>query len=109
MFVSENIKFREHYLLHLTNMCLGKVRSRRKSQLSALAHNLLRSFQLRTLAILKRYSCTRTYTDTLVGKRTRCALLIPGAGSREGMGRRQVLRMTASTIIRALHERVAHA
>jgi hypothetical protein len=78
-------------------------------QLSVLAHNLLRGFQLQTLATPKRRSRKRTYAYTLRSMRTLRFLLIARAGRLARIGGRQVLRMTANPIARTLYERVAHA
>jgi hypothetical protein len=78
-------------------------------QLSVLAHNLLRSFQLQTLATPKPRSRKRTYAYTLRSMRTLRFLLIASAGRLARIGGRQVLRMTQNPITQALYERVAHA
>jgi hypothetical protein len=77
-------------------------------QLSVLAHNLLRSFQLQTLATPKPRSRKRTYAYTLQSMRTLRFLLITRAGRLARIGGRQVLRMTQNPVTQTLYERVAH-
>jgi len=78
-------------------------------QLSVLAHNLLRSFQLQTLATPKPRSWKRTYAYALRSMRTLRFLLIARAGRLARVGGRQVLQMTENPITQTLYERVAHA
>jgi DDE family transposase len=78
-------------------------------QVSVLAHNLLRSFQLQTLATPKLRSHKRTYAYTLRSMRTLRFLLIARAGRLARIGGRQVLRMTENALTQKLYERVAHA
>ena len=78
-------------------------------QVSVLAHNLLRSFQLQTLATPKPRSRKRTYAYTLRSMRTLRFLLIARAGRLARIGGRQVLRMTQNPVTQALYERVSHA
>lgn len=78
-------------------------------QLSVLAHNLLRSFQLQTLAPPKPRSRKRTYAYALRSMRTLRFLLIARAGRLARIGGRQVMRMTQNPITQSLYERVAHA
>jgi hypothetical protein len=78
-------------------------------QVSVLAHNLLRSFQLQTLATPKPRSRKRTYAYTLRSMRTLRFLLIARAGRLARIGGRQVLRMTQNSMTQTLYERVAHA
>ncbi len=78
-------------------------------QLSILAHNLLRSFQLHTLATPKPRSRKRTYAYALRSMRTLRFLLIARAGRLARIGGRQVLRMTQNPVTQALFERVGHA
>ncbi len=78
-------------------------------QLSVLAHNLLRSFQLQTLATPKPRTRKRTYAYALRSMRTLRFLLIARAGRLARIGGRQVLRMTQNPVTQTLYERVAHA
>jgi Transposase DDE domain group 1 len=78
-------------------------------QLSVLAHNLLRSFQLHTLATAKPRSRKRTYAYAFRRMRTLRFLLITRAGRLARIGGRQVLRMTQNPVTQELYERVAHA
>lgn len=78
-------------------------------QLSILAHNLMRSFQLHTLATPKPRSRKRTYAYALRSMRTLRFLLIARAGRLARIGGRQVLRMTQNPVTQALFERVGHA
>jgi len=78
-------------------------------QLSVLAHNLMRSFQLQTLATPKPRSRKRTYAYTLRSMRTLRFLLIARAGRLARIGGRQVLRLTWNPATQALYDRVAHA
>jgi hypothetical protein len=78
-------------------------------QVSILAHNLLRSFQLHTLATPKPRSRKRTYAYALRRMRTLRFLLIARAGRVARIGGRQVLRMTKNPVTQALYERVSHA
>ena len=74
-------------------------------QLSVLAHNLLRSFQLQTLATPKPRSRKRTYAYALRSMRTLRFLLIARAGRLARIGGRQVLRMTQNPITQTLYDR----
>lgn len=78
-------------------------------QLSVLAHNLMRSFQLHTLATPKRRSRKRTYAYTLRSMRTLRFLLIARAGRLARLGGRQVLRLSWNPATQALYDRVSHA
>jgi Transposase DDE domain group 1 len=77
--------------------------------LSVLAHNLLRSFQLQTLATPKPRSPKRTYAFALRSMRTLRFLLIARAGRLARIDGRQVLRLTHNPATEALYGRVAHA
>jgi hypothetical protein len=77
--------------------------------LSVLAHNLLRSFQLQTLATPKPPSRKRTYAFALRSMRTLRFLLIARAGRLTRIDGRQVLRLTQNPATEALYGRVAHA
>lgn len=78
-------------------------------QLSILAHNLMRSFQLETLATPKPRSRKRTYAYLLRSMRTLRFLLIVRAGRVTRIAGRQVLRLTHSPATQQLYERVTHA
>ena len=78
-------------------------------QVSVLAHNLMRSFQLQTLATPKPRSRKRTYGYTLRSMRTLRFLLIARAGRLTRIGGRQVLRLSWNPATQALYERVSHA
>ncbi|MFQ5947188.1 MAG: IS1380 family transposase [Anaerolineae bacterium] len=77
-------------------------------QLSVLAHNLMRSFQLQTLASAKPRSRKRTYAYALRSMRTLRFLLIVRAGRLARIGGRQVLRLTWNPATQALYDRVSH-
>jgi hypothetical protein len=77
--------------------------------LSVLAHNLLRSFQLQTVATPKPRSRKRTYAFTFRSMRTLRFLLIARAGRLARIDGRHVLRLTQNPATRALYDRVAHA
>ena len=77
--------------------------------LSVLAHNLLRSFQLQTLATAKPRSRKRTYAFAFRSMRTLRFLLIARAGRLARIDGRQVLRLTQNPATEALYDRVAHA
>lgn len=77
--------------------------------LSVLAHNLLRSFQLQTLATVKPRSRKRTYAFAFRSMRTLRFLLIARAGRLARIDGRQVLRLTHNPATEALYDRVAHA
>jgi hypothetical protein len=78
-------------------------------QVSVLAHNLLRGFQLQTLATPKPRSRKRTYAYALRSRRTLRFLLIARAGRLARIGGRQVVRMTQNPVTQARYERVSHA
>ncbi len=78
-------------------------------QVSILAHNLLRSFQLQTLATPKPRSRKRTYAYRLRSMRTLRFLLIAQAGRLTRIGGRNVLRMSQNASTQKLYEQVAHA
>jgi hypothetical protein len=77
--------------------------------LSVLTHNLMRSFQLHTLAIAKPRSRKRTYAYALRSMRTLRFLLIAQAGRLARIGGRQVLRLSQNPATQALYDRVTHA
>ena len=78
-------------------------------QLSILAHTLMCSFQLHTLATAKPRSRKRTYAYALRSMRTLRFLLIARAGRVARIGGRQVLRLTWNPATQVLYDRVAHA
>ncbi len=78
-------------------------------QVSVLAHNLLRSFQLQTIATPKPRSRKRTYAYSLRSMRTLRFLLIAQAGRLARIGGRSVLRMSQNASTQKLYEQVAHA
>ncbi|HLE82161.1 MAG TPA: hypothetical protein VJA25_12815 [Dehalococcoidia bacterium] len=78
-------------------------------QLSILADNHTRSFQLRTLAEPRFRTRKRTYAYTLRSWRTLRFLLINRAGRLARISGRRVLRMTYTPATETLYHRVAHA
>lgn len=78
-------------------------------QLSVLAHNLLRSFQLQTLATVKPRSRKRTYGYAFRSMRTLRFLLITRAGRLTRIANHQVLRMAQDPITQGLYQRITHA
>ena len=78
-------------------------------QLCVLAHNLLRSFQLDTLATPKPRSRKRTYAYVLRSMRTLRFLLVVRAGRLTRIGNRQVLRLPHNPATETLYDRVVHA
>jgi hypothetical protein len=72
-------------------------------QLSVLAHNLIRSFQLDTLATPKPRSRKRTYTYLIRSMRTVRFLLITRAGRLARVGGRHVLRLSHNPPTEALY------
>jgi hypothetical protein len=77
-------------------------------QLSILAHNLIRSFQLETLAAPKPRSRKRTYAYLFPSMRTLRFLVIARAGRLTRLGGRNVLRLTKNPATETLYERIAH-
>ena len=77
-------------------------------QLSILAHNLIRSFQLETLAAPKPRSRKRTYGYLFRSMRTLRFLLIARAGRLTRLGGRNVLRLTENPATETLYEQIAH-
>ncbi len=77
-------------------------------QLSILAHNLIRSFQLETLAEPKPRSRKRTYAYLFRSMRTLRFLLIARAGRLSRLGGRNVLRLTKNPATETLYEQIAH-
>jgi Transposase DDE domain group 1 len=77
-------------------------------QLSVLAHNLIRSFQLDTLAVPKPRSRKRTYTYLIRSMRTLRFLLITRAGRLTRVGGRHVLRLSHNPATEALYASLDH-
>ena len=77
-------------------------------QLSVLAHNLARSFQLDTLATAKPRSRKRTYAYLIRSMRTLRFLLIARAGRLTRVGGRHVLRLSHNPATEALYASVDH-
>src|SRR5438876_5834518 len=78
-------------------------------QLSILAHNIARSFQLDTLATPKPRSRKRTYAYVLRSMRTLRCLPIARAGRLTRIDGRNVLRLAANPATEQLYAKVAHA
>jgi hypothetical protein len=78
-------------------------------QLSVLAYNVARSFQLDTIAPPRRRSRKRTYAYVVRSMRTRPFLLIARAGRVTRIGGRQVLRLAKNPATEALYTRIQHA
>ncbi len=72
-------------------------------QLSILAHNLIRSFQLDTLAVPKPRSRKRTYTYLIRSMRTLRFLVIARAGRLARIGGRHVLRLSHNPATETLY------
>src|SRR6266699_3369672 len=77
-------------------------------QLSVLAHNLARSFQLDTLATPKPRSRKRTYAYLIRSMRTLRFLLIARAGRLTRIGGRHVLRLSHNPATEALYASIDH-
>jgi len=77
-------------------------------QLSILAHNLIRSFQLDTLAEPKPRSRKRTYAYLIRSMRTLRFLLITRAGRLARIGGRHVLRLSHNPATEALYASLNH-
>jgi Transposase DDE domain group 1 len=78
-------------------------------QLSILAYNVARNFQLATIAEPRRRSRKRTYAYVLRSMRTLRFLLITRAGRVTRSEGRNVLRLAQNPAIEALYSRVEHA
>jgi Transposase DDE domain group 1 len=78
-------------------------------QLSVLAHNLIRSFQLDTGAEPKRRSRKRTYAFLFRSMRTLRFLVIARAGRVVRIGGRTRLRLAENPSVQQLYERLDHA
>jgi hypothetical protein len=77
-------------------------------QLSVLAHNLIRSFQLDTLAAPKPRSRKRTYTFLIRSMRTLRFLRVTRAGRLTRIGDRHVLRLSHNPATEALYASIHH-
>ncbi len=77
-------------------------------QLSVLAHNLIRSFQLDTLAAPQPRSRKRTYAALIRSMRTPRFLLITRAGRLARIGGRHVLRLSHNPAAEALYATLDH-
>lgn len=77
-------------------------------QLSVLAHNLIRSFQLDTLAVPKPRSRKRTYAYLIRSMRTLRFLLVTRAGRLTRIGGRHVLRLSHNPATEALYASIDH-
>src|SRR5205809_39642 len=78
-------------------------------QLSILAYNVARSFQLDTIATPRRRSRKRTYAYVVRSMRTLRFLLITRAGRLTRIGGRHVLRLAQNPATEALYTRIQHA
>ena len=78
-------------------------------QLSVLAHNVIRSFQLDTLPAPKPRSRKRTYFYLLRSMRTLRFLVIARAGRVARIGGRNVLRLGKNPATQLLYRRIDHA
>src|SRR6059036_3209196 len=78
-------------------------------QLSILAYNVARSFQLDTIATPRRRSRKRTYAYVVRSMRTLRFLLITRAGRLTRIGGRNVLRLAQNPATEALYARIQHA
>ena len=76
-------------------------------QLTILAHNVARSFQLATLAEPKPRSPKRTYAYLFRSMRTLRFLLIVRAGRLTRIGGRQVLRLAENPATETLYGRIS--
>src|SRR5512132_3911318 len=77
-------------------------------QLSILAHNVARSFQLDTLPLVKPRSRKRTYAYVLRSIRTLRFLLVARAGRLTRIGGRHVLRLSHNPATEALYAELDH-
>src|SRR5262245_22501146 len=78
-------------------------------QLSVLAHNLIRSFQLYTVAEPTRLARKRTYAFLFLGMRPLRFLVIARAGRIARIGGRTRLRLAQNPSVQRLYERLEHA
>jgi hypothetical protein len=81
---------------------------RKSGSNSASSHNLIRSFQLETLAEPKPRSRKRTYAYLFRSMRTLRFLLIARAGRLTRLGGRNVLRLSNNAATETLYGQVAH-
>jgi len=79
-----------------------------RQQLSVLAHSVLRSFQLDTLATPKARSRKRTCTYLIRSMRTLRFLLVARAGRLTRIGGRHVLRLAHNAATEALYAQIDH-
>jgi hypothetical protein len=78
-------------------------------QLSILAHNLIRSFQMRSaLAAPKPRSRKRTYSYRIASMKTLRFLLINRAARLARISGRKVLRFSSNPATEILYDRIAH-
>lgn len=77
-------------------------------QLSILAHHLIRSFQLETLAQPRPRFRKRTYGYLFRSMRTLRFLLVARAGRLTRLGGRHVLRLTKNPATESLYEQITH-
>ena len=77
-------------------------------QLSILAYNVARSFQLDTIAEPRRRSRKRTYAYVVRSMRTLRFLLVTRAGRLTRIGGRNVLRLAQNPATEALYTRIQH-
>jgi len=80
-----------------------------RQQLSVLAHNVIRSFQLDTLPAPKPRSRKRTYSYLLRSMRTLRFLVIARAGRVARIGGRNVLHLGKNPATQLLYRRIDHA
>ena len=78
-------------------------------QLSVLAYNVARSFQLDTMATPRPRSRKRTYVYVVRSMRTMRFLLIARAGRLTRIGGRQILRLANNPAAEALYAKIQHA
>jgi len=78
-------------------------------QLSVIAYNLVRSFQLDTIATPRRRSRKRTYSYVLRSMRTLRFLIVTRAGRLTRIGGRNVLRLAPNPATQAIYARLEHA
>jgi hypothetical protein len=75
-------------------------------QLSVLAHNLFRGFQLDTIALSKTRTRKRTFSYLLNSARTLRFLLISKAGRLARIGGKRILRLSANQATQTLYESI---
>jgi hypothetical protein len=79
-----------------------------RQQVSVLAHNLVRSFQLDTMAVPKPRSRKRTYSYLIRSMRTLRFLLVTRAGRVTRIGGRHVLRLSHNPATEAFYASIDH-